>query len=68
MADKLLGHGLTDLEVSSTSGKCAMDETKQLKGEASKDSLYGTNSTVEYSTSLDVEKAAGKLGGKPHFN
>jgi hypothetical protein len=68
MADKLVGHGLTDLEVTSSGGKCVMDETKQLKGEASKDSLFGTNSTVEYSTSQSLESAGGKPGGKPHFN
>jgi len=67
MSDKLTGFGLTDMEVSSSGGECAMD-SKQLKGEASKDSLYGTNSTVEYSTSASVEKLAGRPGGKPHFN
>ena len=66
--DKLLGHGLTDLEVTSSSGKCVFDETKQLKGEASKDSLFGTNSTVEYATDQKLENVGGKPGGMPHFN
>jgi hypothetical protein len=64
--DKLYTNaGLRDLNVTSSAGECA-GETKQLKGEATKDSLYGTNSTVEYSTSLSVE-GLGKMGGKPNF-
>ena len=62
----LLGKGLVNLSVTSSSGSCACD-TKQIKGEASKDSLYGTNQTVEYSTSMSIEKTAGKLGGRPLF-
>lgn len=51
---------------SSSDGKNVCD-TKQLKGEASKDSLSGTNSTVEYSTSQSLERVGGKPGGRPNF-
>jgi hypothetical protein len=42
-----------DMKVTSSSGVNVQD-TKQLKGEASKDSLSGTNQTVEYSPSQKV--------------
>lgn len=60
--EKMFGKGLTDLTVSSGSGETACD-TKQLKGEASKDSLFGTNSTVEYSTSQKIS-GLGPFGDK----
>jgi hypothetical protein len=60
--DKLFTKGLVDMTVGSSSGQCVCD-TKQLKGEASKDSLFGTNSTVEYSTSLKIA-GLGKMGDK----
>lgn len=63
--DKMFGHGLRNMEVTSSSGKC-VSETKQLKGEASKDSLFGTNSTVEYATSQSIA-GLGKMGGMPNF-
>lgn len=61
----MFGQGLKNLSVTSSSGQCVGD-TKQLKGEASKDSLYGTNSTVEYATSQSIA-GLGKMGGKPNF-
>lgn len=64
--EKMEGHGLVNIEPKSSSGECVGD-TKQLKGEASKDSLHGTNQCVEYSTRLSVE-GLGKMGGKPSFN
>lgn len=62
----LLGNKFKNAEFTSSSGKCVCD-TKQLKGEASKDSLSGTNSTVEYATSLKIS-GLGKMGGEPNFS
>lgn len=64
--EKLFTNGLKDMSITSSAGQC-VDDTKQLKGEATKDSLYGTNSTVEYSTSQSIE-GLGKMGGKPNFS
>lgn len=52
---------LRNMVVTMNSGKDVKD-TKMLNGEATKDSLSGTNSMAEYTTSGGVEKGA--LGGQ----
>jgi hypothetical protein len=55
---------LRNMKMTTSSGK-NVDDTQMLKGLA-KDSLSGSNTTVQYTTSQDISKE-GPMGGEAHF-